>query len=362
MSCSARIPVYSLFIALLVPEKKYLFLFDVRALLLLLMYLLGIVSALGTAYVIQWFIKEKGQSVYAMELPRYHIPHWRNVVQNVWSNCANFVWSAGRIIFLISIILWVLQTRGPSENGYFEQTDNLEESYLGAMGKSIEPVVKPLGYDWKIGISLIASVAAREVFVGTMYTLYALEESDSPSLLVDKLRNAKDPESGQPIYTFAVICSLLVFYAFALQCTSTIVVMYKETRSIKWPAVQFSAFYWFGVRFQSFDFSDFELMNFRCKLFGFHPLERYMHKILIFSFTFLGCLSAFCQKSKIRNASNQRHKTLITKHYDYQLPISSRQIDSFLEVHNVYGIQVRNEYLDRKGHVKKKWLLDSIYF
>jgi hypothetical protein len=114
-----------------------------------------------------------------------------------------------------------------------------------------------------------------------------------------------------------------------------------------------SAFYWFGVRFQSFDFSDFELMNFRCKLFGFHPLERYMHKILIFSFTFLGCLSAFCQKSKIRNASNQRHKTLITKHYDYQLPISSRQIDSFLEVHNVYGIQVRNEYLDRKGHVKK---------
>jgi ferrous iron transport protein B len=242
MSCSARIPVYSLFIALLVPEKKYLFLFDVRALLLLLMYLLGIVSALGTAYVIQWFIKEKGQSVYAMELPRYHIPHWRNVVQNVWSNCANFVWSAGRIIFLISIILWVLQTRGPSENGYFEQTDNLEESYLGAMGKSIEPVVKPLGYDWKIGISLIASVAAREVFVGTMYTLYALEESDSPSLLVDKLRNAKDPESGQPIYTFAVICSLLVFYAFALQCTSTIVVMYKETRSIKWPAVQFMLF------------------------------------------------------------------------------------------------------------------------
>ena len=242
MSCSARIPVYSLFIALLVPKKQYLFIFDVRSLLLLAMYILGILSALGMAYLIQWFIREKNKTVYAMELPRYHVPHWRNVAQNVWSNCANFVWSAGRIIFLISIILWVLQTRGPGTTGYFESTASLEQSYLGKMGKTIEPVVKPLGYDWKIGISLIASIAAREVFVGTMSTLYALEESDSEALLVDKLRNAKDPTTGDPIYTFAVICSLLVFYAFALQCTSTIVVMYKETKSIKWPTLQFVLF------------------------------------------------------------------------------------------------------------------------
>ena len=260
MSCSARIPVYTLLIALVIP-KTYLFGFiSVQALVLLGLYSLGLVAALLLAIVLKKCIKTKNKGFLIMEMPEYKKPKWRNIFITVTEKITVFVWDAGKVILAISIILWVLATYGPS--GKMEQNINLakktefymqskeaqrqdiissaklEGSYMGIMGKFITPIIAPLGYDWKIGISLISSFAAREVFVGSLSTIYAVHDENSASRnLQSRLKMAKRAD-GTPVYSLATGASLMVFYVFALQCMATLAVVKKETKSWKWPLIQ----------------------------------------------------------------------------------------------------------------------------
>ena len=259
MSCSARIPVYTILIALVIPDENY-GIMNLQGIALLGLYLLGTVAALLIAFVMKWFIKSREKGFLLLELPGYKSPRWKNVGITVWEKVRIFVVDAGKIILAISIILWALGTYGPSDymeharenalsvaqaEGLSDEETNrmvasaeLENSYIGIMGKSIEPVIEPLGYDWKIGISLIASFAAREVFVGSLATIYAVEyEEDAPGPLLYRMRAEKRPD-GSPIYSFAAGMSLMVFFAFAMQCMSTLAVVKRETRSWKWPLIQ----------------------------------------------------------------------------------------------------------------------------
>ncbi len=257
MTCSARLPIYVVIIGLIIPEDK-IFGFNLQGIALLGMYLLGIFGALGSAWILKKIIKTNFKSYLILELPTYKMPVWRNVLLTVWEKSSGFVVGAGKIILAISIILWVLGTFGMGEkynnaeeivktqnpNLSEEELENeitaykLEYSFLGYMGQAIEPVVKPLGYDWKMGIGLISSFAAREVFVGTMATVYSLGDTDDELTIREQMAKEINPTTGKPAYNLASGISLLLFYAFAMQCMATIAVVRKETDSWKWTFVQ----------------------------------------------------------------------------------------------------------------------------
>ena len=253
MSCSARIPVYTVLIAIVIPDKEVLGFINLQGLVLLGLYLLGLVSALLMAVVMKMFIKSKDKSFLLLELPPYKGPRWGNVIVTMWAKTRSFVFDAGKIILTISILFWFTASYGPKghvsaleaeafgttvENEGELAALRLENSYIGIMGQTIEPVLRPLGYDWKIGIGLIASFAAREVFVGTMATIYSVHDSDENSkTLLDKMRS-QTFKNGQPVYTLATGVSLMVFYVYALQCMATVAVVKKETNSWKWPILQ----------------------------------------------------------------------------------------------------------------------------
>ena len=260
MSCSARIPVYTLLIALVIPKTTILGIFNVQGLVLFGLYSLGLVSALLVAAVLKFILKSRDKGFLMLELPSFKSPRWGNVGITVWEKVKVFILDAGKIILAISILLWALATYGPSEsmrnniakakkeskelNLTEEETNQrlasakMESSYIGHLGHFIEPAIRPLGYDWKIGISLITSFAAREVFVGSLSTIYAVNETDDVSKrLIDKMRAEKRAD-GTKVYTLAAGASLMVFYVFAMQCMATLAVVKRETNSWKWPLIQ----------------------------------------------------------------------------------------------------------------------------
>ena len=253
MSCAARIPVYTLLIAMMIPSDKTFLIFNVQGLTMMGFYVIGFVAAIAIAFLMKFVIKTKKQSYFVMEMPTYKIPDWKTVIITIVEKVKVFIIDAGKIIIAISIILWALSSYGPSNS--FEKIDQkyakvenaeiiiaskkLEASYAGIIGKTIEPVIKPLGFDWRIGISLITSFAAREVFVGTMSTIYSVGDADNTKSIREKLMSQTNPNTGKPFFTPAVCISLLLFYAFAMQCMSTLAIVYRETNSIKWPVIQF---------------------------------------------------------------------------------------------------------------------------
>lgn len=260
MSCSARLPVFTILISLAVPNKYYIGFLSLQGLVMMGLYLLGIVMALIVSYVLKHLVKLKEKSFFILELPLYRSPRWKNVGITMIEKAKIFVIDAGRVIMLISLLLWFLSSYGPGDRMHKvddkyalikqqstqEQlpeinrqynSEKLQNSYAGILGKTIEPVIKPLGFDWKIGIALITSFAAREVFVGTMATLYSVEESDDETSLREKMHNAVR-EDGSKVYTLPTALSLMVFYVLAMQCMSTLAVVKRETRSWKWPALQ----------------------------------------------------------------------------------------------------------------------------
>ncbi|GAB3884140.1 ferrous iron transport protein B [Spirosoma agri] len=259
MSCSARLPIYTILIALVVPNQRILGLFNLQGLALMALYLLGLISALVAAYILKLVLRSRERSFFIMELPTFKLPRWNHVGISVWESVRSFVWEAGRVILAISIVLWVLASYGPGDamqqaEAHTRQqnptltddtlanlvaSERLEASYAGHFGHFIEPVIKPLGYDWKIGIALISSFAAREVFVGTMATIYSIGTGDDEGVTIrERLKQERNPETGGPMYTPALAWSLLVFYVFAMMCMSTLAATQRETRSWKWPAVQ----------------------------------------------------------------------------------------------------------------------------
>lgn len=262
MSCSARLPVFTILIALIVPNQMALGFFNLQGLALMGLYLLGFVAAIGSAWVMKFLIRVKERSYLIMELPTYRVPKWSNVGYTIIEKTKAFVLEAGKVIMAISIVLWVLASYGPgdklanarenvlNESQHLRLTEQgledriaaykLEHSYAGIIGKAIEPVIKPLGYDWKIGIALITSFAAREVFVGTMATIYSIGSvSDEDNATIKtRLKEEINPDTGGPRFTPAVGFSLLIFYTFAMQCMSTLAVVYRETKGWKWPALQ----------------------------------------------------------------------------------------------------------------------------
>lgn len=262
VACSARLPVYTLLIALVVPSRNIWWVFNLQGLALTGMYLLSLLSAVIVAWVMKFILKSRERGYFIMELPVYRLPRWNNVLFTMYERSKTFVLQAGKVIIAVSIILWVLSSYGPGDRfKNIEQkysrpeiaktmtpdslarvisTEKLENSYAGVLGHVIEPVIKPIGFDWKIGIALITSFAAREVFVGTMATIYSVEgDADRIESVQDKMRNAKNSD-GSPVFTLGVAFSLMMFYAFAMQCASTVAVVYRETKDWRWPATQFA--------------------------------------------------------------------------------------------------------------------------
>ncbi len=261
MSCSARLPVYTILIALVIPSKLYFGFLSLQGLVMMGLYLLGTVMALIVAWVMKWFIKSTERSFFILELPTYRAPRWKNALTTMIEKAKIFVFDAGKVIMMISLLLWALSTYGPKEKmanvtAKYEQlikenpqqanelnklrkTELLQSSFAGTLGKAIEPAIRPLGYDWKIGIALITSFAAREVFVGTMATLYSVGEdaSENNNTLRQKMGAAVRPD-GSKVYNLATGLSLLIFYVLAMQCMSTLAVVKRETRSWKWPMIQ----------------------------------------------------------------------------------------------------------------------------
>jgi ferrous iron transport protein B len=261
VSCSARLPVYTLLISLVVPQKMLWGFINLQGLTLMGMYVISILAAVFVAFIMKFLIKAKEKSYFIMELPVYRMPRWTNVLYTMYEKSKTFVFEAGKVIIAISIVLWVLATYGPSKR--FEAIDKkyaaieakkdslqistlerdkaaerLENSYAGILGHVIEPVIRPLGFDWKIGIALITSFAAREAFVGTMATIYSVDNDGEVATIRNKMRGARNPETGLPVFTFATAFSLMLFYAFAMQCMSTVAVVFRETKSWKWPVIQ----------------------------------------------------------------------------------------------------------------------------
>ncbi|MDB5253050.1 MAG: iron transporter FeoB [Flaviaesturariibacter sp.] len=298
ISCSARLPVYVILIGLVIPNTYLLGFISIQGLVMMGLYLLGLLMALLVSYVAKWFINIKEKSFFILELPTYRAPRWNNVLQTMISKARIFVTDAGKVIMVISLLLWGLSSFGPprrmaaverahkaglqsneammgreaalykassalvltnAQRDSLERTHiadaarskaatdsiesayhagRLESSFAGIAGHAIEPAIRPLGYDWRIGISLITSFAAREVFVGTMATLYSVGDDDEGLRLRDKLRAAKK-EDGTPLFTLATGLSLMIFYVFAMQCMSTLAVTRRETKSWRWPLIQF---------------------------------------------------------------------------------------------------------------------------
>ena len=258
-TCAARLPVYLIIIALIIPEGT-LFGFSYQALTLMMLYLIGFGMAIFSAYILDRFMKTNRKTFFVVEMPNYKFPLLKNVLITVIEKTKTFVFEAGKIILAISVILWVMASYGPGEK--FSNADiivaqqntsaseseledkiaayRLEHSFIGIVGKTIEPVIKPLGYDWKIGIGLVASFAAREVFVGTLATIYSVgssAENDGIETIKTKMANERY-EDGTKVFTFASGISLLLFYAFAMQCMSTLAIVKRETKSWKWPMIQ----------------------------------------------------------------------------------------------------------------------------
>ena len=263
MSCSARLPIYTVLIALVVPEKNTLFgLFNLQGVALFGLYLLGFFMALVSAWVMKVILQAKEKSYFIMELPTFKAPRFKHVAITIFNSVNAFVFEAGKIIVAISIVLWVLASYGPGDEiaqseakirlanptlqGVELQNkisaDKLEHSYAGHFGHFVEPAIRPLGYDWKIGIALITSFAAREVFVGTMSTIYSMggEVDDENATIKNRMRAEINPATGKPMYDAALGFSLLIFYAFAMQCMSTLATTYRETKSWKYPLIQFT--------------------------------------------------------------------------------------------------------------------------
>ncbi len=259
-TCSARLPVYAIIIALVIPDKRVFGVFNLQGLTLMLLYLLGFGMAIFSAYVLNKILKIKGKTFFVVEMPNYKLPMFKNVAINVIEKTRSFIFGAGKIILAISIVLWFLASYGPgkkfndaeaiitSQNtnstlSKLELKDKvaaykLENSYIGIMGKAIEPAISPLGYDWKIGIAIISSFAAREVFVGTLATIYSVGDNDNDNTIKNKMGAEINPETGAKIFNFATGISLLLFYAFAMQCASTLAITKKETNTWKWPLAQ----------------------------------------------------------------------------------------------------------------------------
>lgn len=257
-TCSARLPVYLIIIALVIPEERVLGVFSLQGLTLMFLYLLGFGSALLSAYILNKILKIKSKSFFVIEMPNYKIPMPKNVMITVVEKTKSFVLGAGKIILAISILLWVLASYGPSD---FSQAESivkndpssqslsqeeldtkiasykLEHSYIGIIGKGIEPVVEPLGFDWKIGIAIVSSFAAREVFVGTLATIYSVG-SEEEETIKNRMAAEVNPTNGKPRFNFASGISLLLFYAFAMQCMSTLAIVKRETNSWRWPMWQ----------------------------------------------------------------------------------------------------------------------------
>ncbi len=255
-TCSARLPVYAIIIGLVIPDERIFGIINMQGLTLMLLYLLGFGMAIFSSFVLNKILKIKGKTYFVVEMPNYKLPIFKNVFINVIEKTKDFVLGAGKIILAISVILWFLASFGPNANFdnakneilYANETkltqeelDNkvaaykLENSYIGKLGKFIEPAIKPLGYDWKIGIAVITSFAAREVFVGTLATIYSVGNTDNEETIKSKMQQETDVKSGNKIFNFASGISLLLFYAFAMQCASTLAVTKRETNSWKWP-------------------------------------------------------------------------------------------------------------------------------
>ena len=261
MSCSARLPVYTILIALVIPDEYVFGVFNMQGLVLLSLYLLGFIAVLISAYLLKVIMKTTERSFLIMELPSYKAPRWKNVGLTIIEKVKTFSFEAGKIIVAVSIILWVLATYGPgdsiknaeenvkatlvgTEYTQAELNDKiasykLEHSYVANIGKAIEPAIRPLGFNWKVGIALVTSFAAREVFVGTMSTIYSIESADGDvNTIKERMRSEINPETGEAYFTLPVGLSLMVFYVFAMQCMSTLAITYRETKGWKWPILQ----------------------------------------------------------------------------------------------------------------------------
>ena len=257
MSCSARLPVYVLLVSVAIPFSQFWGPFHAQTFVITSAYMAGIVVAILLAFVFNLLHKKESTSEFILELPAYQIPRVQTVLHQAWLKCLSFLSEAGKVIIVISMILWFLSNFGPSEamkkaeneahiiqqlnpsqSADIETTLRLEASYAGHLGKWIEPAIEPLGYDWKTGIALITSFAAREVFVGTMATLFQSSE-DNTQGIIEKMQAIKNPKTGKPLYGLPYALSLIVFYAFALQCMSTMAVMKRETGSWTWPIALF---------------------------------------------------------------------------------------------------------------------------
>jgi ferrous iron transport protein B len=255
-TCSARLPVYAIIIGLVIPDERIFGIINMQGLTLMLLYLLGFGMAIFSSYILNKILKIKGKTYFVVEMPNYKLPIFKNVFINVVEKTKDFVLGAGKIILAISVVLWFMASFGPNKNFdnaknevlYASETkmssqelDNkvaaykLENSYIGKLGKFIEPAIKPLGYDWKIGIAVISSFAAREVFVGTLATIYSVGGTENEETISNKMKSETDVKTGNKIFNFASGISLLLFYAFAMQCASTLAVTKRETNSWKWP-------------------------------------------------------------------------------------------------------------------------------
>lgn len=259
ITCSARLPVYAILIALIIPNKRLFGVLSLQGATLMILYLLGFGMAIFSAYILNKILKVKTKSYFIIEMPNYKLPLFKNVAINVIEKTKSFVFGAGKIILAISIILWYLGSH--SSNASFKNAEKivaakaegkvlekselenitstykLENSYIGKIGKTIEPAIRPLGYDWKIGIAVVTSFAAREVFVGTLATIYSVGNNNDDSTIKSKMQ-ADVRADGTKIFNFATGVSLLLFYAFAMQCASTLAITKKETNTWKWPIIQ----------------------------------------------------------------------------------------------------------------------------
>jgi ferrous iron transport protein B len=247
MTCSARIPVYTLLIAAFVPVAFRPLGLNGQAVVMAAMYVFGIVMALLLALILRLTVLADNTPAPALVLPPYRLPKTKELVRYVWLRCGHFLSRAGKVIFMVSLILWALAAfpRAPrlSADANQQAALQIESSALGRLGRAVEPVFRPIGYDWKLSVAVISSLAAREVFVGTLGTLYALStDQKGRHNLVETLSSAKTPE-GRPLYGLPTAVSLLIFFAIALQCISTIAVVRRETGGWKWPAIQFTAFF-----------------------------------------------------------------------------------------------------------------------
>lgn len=258
-TCSARLPVYVIIISLIIPKKQLFGFLGIQGLVLLSLYALGFLTAIIAAYILKKTLNIKSNSFFIIEMPNYKLPSIKNVIIEVLEKTKAFILDAGKIILAISIVLWFLASHGPAsfenvtqtvenniENQHLPQKEieqkiaslKLENSYIGIMGKTIEPAIKPLGYDWKIGIALITSFAAREVFIGTLATIYSVGNDDEDAGTIKEKMDAETTSTGEKRFNFPVGMSLLVFYAFAMQCMATLAVVKRETKTWKWPLIQ----------------------------------------------------------------------------------------------------------------------------